>query len=108
MLIDARLPIRFGALHERRGGEAVLSDGPDAPAPFARIETTGRGHPAECSCCVPRSTAALALAALFRGRAVGSGPAFGSVLAVVGPDAERAIRAALVDDPLVAGRYRLG
>jgi hypothetical protein len=106
--IDARLPIRFGAMCERRPGEAVLSDAADAPAPFARLTGAGGGHPVDCACCIQRSGAALALAALFRERAVGAGPAFGSVLAVVGPDAEGAIRAALADDPLVSARFRLG
>ena len=48
---------------------------------------------------VPNSTA--------RSLAVGRGTAFDGVLAVVGPDSERAVRAALTDDPLVSGRYRL-
>ncbi len=105
--IDARLPVRFGVLSERQPGEAVLSDGPDAAAPFARLGAATSGHPAECSCCLPRSGAALALAALFRERAVGRGTAFDGVLAVVGPEAEQAVRAALTDDPIVSGRYRL-
>ncbi len=99
MFIDARLPLRFGPIEDRAPDEAVLTD--------AEIGATA-GHAVDCLCCTPRSGAALALGALFRARAVGEGPPFRGVLAVVGPAAEAAIRAALADDPVASGRFKLG
>lgn len=107
MRIDARLPVRFGPLESRRAHEAVLSDGALAGPPFEAFTAGPAGHPMDCACCVPRSGAAMALAALFRARATGTGPAFRGVLAVVGPDGEAAVRAALTDDAMASGRFRL-
>ena len=108
MRIDARLPVRFGPLQGRLADEAVLLDSDvDAAEPAGRFTVGQEGHAADCACCMPRSGAALALAALFRDRATGGGAAFRGVLAVVGADGEAAVRAALVADPLVSGRYRL-
>ena len=63
-------------------------------------------HVLGCACCLPRSGAATALAALFRSRAV-NGAEYRSVLAVVTSDGEAAIRAALTSDILAAARFRL-
>jgi hypothetical protein len=103
MFIDARLPVRFGPLDSRAADEAVLSD-EDLAAAGGSVPA----HAPGCVCCTPRSGAAAALAALFRARAVGHGPAFKGVLAVVGPAGEAAVRAAVSEDPVVSGRYRLG
>ena len=109
MFIDARIPIRFGPLDSRAIDEAaLLDDARQAGAPAARFEPGPAGHPSDCTCCTPRSGAAAALAALFRERAVGTRAPFRAVLADVGPLGEAAIRAALADDPVVSGRYRLG
>lgn len=105
--LDARLPIRFGALDSRQGDEAVVTDGPRAAAPAAFFATTEAGHIPGCACCVPRSGAAAALGTLFRERATTAGPPFRGVLAVVGAAGEAAIRAALDGDPVVSARYRL-
>jgi hypothetical protein len=109
MFIDARVPLRFGPLASRTADEAVMLDSDlPAEAPVARFNPARGGHAPDCACCVPRSAAAAALAALFRERAVGHGPPFRGVLAVVGPDGEAAVREALANDPVAAGRYRLG
>ena len=106
MRIDARLPVRFGPLASRQPDEAVLTDAATLPAgPAQRFDAVPQ-HAADCACCMPRSAAALAMAALFRARVVGQGAAFRGVLAVVGPDGARAVRAALEADPLVSGRFR--
>ena len=105
--LDARLPIRFGPLDSRRPDEAVLSDGTNAAARAMSFVPGEAEHAADCACCTPRGAAAIALAALFRDRAVASGPAFRGVLATVSPAGEAAIRAALETDPLVSARFRL-
>ena len=109
MFIDARVPLRFGAPQDRKPGEAVLTDGLDpGQPPSARFDgTTPDTHPLDCACCSPRTAAALSLATLFRDRALTPGPAFKSVLAVVSPAGETAIRDALTTDPLASARYRL-
>lgn len=100
MRIDARLPVQFGPLGSLAPGEVVLLDQDLPPGP-------ADAHAPECACCVARSGPALALATLFRQRAVGTGVPFRGVLAVVGPVAEAQLRVALDKDPFVAGRYRL-
>ena len=109
MFLDARLPLRFGTHQDRTPGEAVLTDGPDpGQPPSARFDRIAPpAHPIDCACCNPRTAAALSLASLFRDRALTPGPAFRSVLAVVTPEGETAIRDALTTDPLVSARYRL-
>lgn len=108
IFVDARLPIRFGALSTRRPDEAVLTDGPGGVAPPMAVFTPDAApHPAGCACCVGQSGAAQALAALFRERAVSSGPLWRGILAVVSDDGETAVRAALGSDSFASGRYRL-
>ena len=109
MWMDARLPLRFGPLETRAPDEAVLTDGPASPpAPAATFEAASApAHAPGCACCTPRSAAATALASLFRDRAISGARPFRSVLAVVGPPGEAAIRAALDTDPLVSARFRL-
>ena len=109
MRIDARLPLRFGALTGRQAGEAVLLDA-DLPcaAPVAWFDPAVSSHDLACACCAGQSAAGVALAALFRARAMGTGPAFRGVLAVVGERGEAAVRAALETDAVASGRFRLG
>ena len=104
--MDARLPIRFGPLDSREHGEAVLTDGPVVSMPAAAF-VVQPGHVIDCTCCAPRSGAAAALAQLFHNRAIATGPAFKSVLAVMGRDGEAAVRDAVLNDPLVSARFRL-
>ncbi len=107
MFIDARLPVRFAPLADRTPGEALLTDGSNEAAPPLARFSLQAGHTPDCLCCLPRSGAALALARLFRERAVGQGEPFRGVVAVVSPEGEAAIRVALATDPLVSGRFRL-
>lgn len=109
MRMDARLPVRFGVLADAREGDAVLLPAGAVP-PAGRavaVLDAGPGHPGGCACCPPRNAAAQALGTLFLRRAKGEGPLFRAVLAAVGPADAAAVRAALAEDALVAGRYRL-
>ncbi len=109
MFIDARLPVRFGPLSSRRPNEAVLTtQGGHVAPPVARLAIDPVRHPIDCRCCTSRGTASIALAALFRERALANGPPFCSVLAVVDPVDEAAVRHALVSDAFASARYRLG
>ena len=108
MWIDARIPVRFGPLHNRQPDEALLTDaGAQGPGIPAIAVAAPDGHPPGCACCLPRSGMAVALGALFRLRATSPGTPFRAVLAVVGPAAEAAVRAALVEDPVVAAPVTL-
>ena len=92
--IDARIPVVFGAAPEAK--DAVL-----APDP-----TWGESHPVACACCVGRGPAAQAMDQLFLDRVRGSIPWFDRLM--VDPAGEAAVRAALVEDTVVAARFRLG
>ena len=112
MRIDARLLVRFGPLESRTEEEAVLTEAALAEAVLAKAVLAkaglaGPAHVMGCLCCTPRSAAGAALAALFRARAVDTGPAMRTVLAVVGPDGEAAVRAAVLNDPVASARFRL-
>ena len=106
---DDRVPVRFGP---PRGDEAVLVEG-DADVPSARVVArfrlapARRGHPAFCSCCVPRGAVAEALARLFLARARGEAPWFCSVAVLATPEGLAAVRAALADDQVSRARYVL-
>ena len=107
MWLDTRIPVRFGALRTRAADEAVVTDGAmgGVAAPSVVFEAAA-GHVAGCACCNGRSAAALALAKLFRERAVAPGTPFRGVLAAVGPAGEAALRDALAES-LLSGRYRV-
>jgi hypothetical protein len=110
---DARIPVRLGRrVGEAPAGSALLIEGlagspGERPTDHFLLRPRGAGHPLGCACCGPRGAAATALARLFLARARGE-LSFEAVFAVVaGPAGEAAIRAALVEDALVAARYRL-
>lgn len=106
MWIDARIPVRFGDLHTRSDAEAVLTDmRPSGPGAWGYIPAAA-SYAVDCTCCTPRNAAAVALGALFRNRAMGTGTPFRGVLAAVGPQAEAMVRAALENDPVVVARFR--
>lgn len=109
MRLDARLPVRFGAVADARQGDALLlPHGAEAPPGWpAAVLEAGPAHPAGCACCMPRNAAARALGALFLRGARGEAAPFRAVLAAVGPEDWAGVRAALEADPLVSGRYRL-
>ena len=65
------------------------------------------GHLPGCSCCVARSPAATALAAVFRARATGAAPYFNQLLVLASPAGRLDIEAALAQDALCRARFRL-
>ena len=91
---------RSGLVPCRRGGRVRLVLTDEEGAGFL----PGMHEPG-CMCCAGRSDAAMALAGLFRERALGR--EFSGVLAVVGDAGAADVRAALVADPFVSGRFRL-
>jgi hypothetical protein len=110
---DDRVPVRFGSGEAAGQGEALLIEG-DAAAPdghaVARFKLAPGliGHPFGCACCTPRGPVAEALGRLFLARALGEVAFFRSVVAVVATQAgEAAVRAALAEDQVSAGRFRL-
>lgn len=110
MHIDARVPVVFGSLDDAGPDDALLIDG-DAPAPegrvVARLAANDAPHlAAGCLCCVPRSQAGSALASLFLARGRGDVAYFRRVVAVT--DDRATILAALDDDILASGWFRLG
>jgi hypothetical protein len=112
LFVDARVPVRFGSVSDAAHGSALLIEG-DTPAPdgVAVARFTGAAasgpHPPGCPCCIARSPAAVALAALFLARARGEVGFFRTVLAVCRtPAGEAAVRAALESDPLVIAWFR--
>ena len=109
--IDARVPVRFGALGDATEGDALLLEGEMvAPPgfPSAHFVRTASEHPAGCACCLPRSAASLALNELFQARARGAVPFFRRVLAVTpSAEGEMELWAAVQGDPIVSGRFRI-
>jgi hypothetical protein len=110
---DDRIPVRFDAADGARGDEALLVEGDLAvPAGHAVRRFTLApgvfGHPVGCACCAPRGAVAEALSRLFLARARGEVAFFRSVVAVAATSAgEAAVRAALAEDQVSAGRFRL-
>jgi hypothetical protein len=106
---DARLPVVFGEVAAAGPDDGLLIEG-DAPAPpgraVARFAAGPRPwHAMGCACCVPRAAAAAALGRLYLARARGEVAFFHRVVAVVSDPA--AVRAALAEDTLAAGRFRV-
>jgi hypothetical protein len=106
---DDRVPVHFGAAE---AGEAVLAEGeasaPDsAPVARFRLSPARPGHAPGCACCIPRGPVAEALGRLFVARARGEVAWFRSVAVVASPSGEAAVRAALAEDQVCAGRFRL-
>jgi hypothetical protein len=107
--MDDRVPVRFG-----RAGphEAALIEGDAAAAvgrPVVRFVLSPGlpGHLAGCACCVPRAPVAEALGRLFLARARGEVAWFRAVAVLASPAGEAAVRAALAEDRVAAGRFRL-
>jgi hypothetical protein len=108
--IDARIPVRLGALADAADDDAVLVEGslPACAHPAERFDPAPPGHAPGCACCVPRSGAARALDRLFQRRARGEGPFFRRVLAVTAtPEGDVEVSSALRDDNLASARFRL-
>jgi hypothetical protein len=111
--VDDRVPVRFGPASSAGPAEALLVEGEaTVPAgyPVARFRLGSGiiGHPSGCACCTPRGPVADSLGRLFLARARGEVAFFRSVVAVTAtPAGEAAVRAALTEDQVAAGRFRL-
>jgi hypothetical protein len=108
-LTDDRVPVRFG---DPEADEAMLVEGEATirsgrPAARFRLSPAMAGHPTGCTCCVPRGPVAEALGRLFLARARGEVAWFRSVAVLATPAGEAAVRAALAEDQVSAGRFRL-
>jgi hypothetical protein len=110
---DDRVPVRFGSGEAAELDAALLVEG-DAPVPPGhavgrfRLTPSLIGHPFGCACCTPRGPVAEALGRLFLARARGEVTFFRSVVVVTAtPAVEAAVRAALAEDQVSAGRFRL-
>jgi hypothetical protein len=103
---DSRIPVLFGQQPEAM--DAVLAEEGVAvsAAGYVLRFAPGAAHVLGCACCVARSPAAEALAALFRARAMGTAPYFSRVVVLASPAGEASLRAALEGDALARARYR--
>ena len=105
---DTRIPVLFG-LQPDTNDMVLLEEGLAAPAAgrARRFTTAMPGHLPGCSCCVARSPAATALAAVFRARAMGTAPYFSRLLVQATPAGRLDIEVALAQDALCRARFRL-
>jgi hypothetical protein len=109
---DDRVPVRFGSGDAAGPDAALLVEG-DTVVPPGHAVVRFRlgpgliGHPFGCACCVPRGPVAEALGRLFLARARGEVAFFRLVVVVATPEGEAAVRAALAEDQVSAGRFRL-
>ncbi len=110
--MDARVQLRIGTADMAGPDDALLIEG-DGAVPYGSVHgrfvvpETG-AHAAGCACCPPRGPVAEALTRLFLQRVRGDVSFFSGVVAVPCSVAgEAAIRAALQEDPMVRGRFRL-
>jgi hypothetical protein len=106
---DHRLLVHF---RQPAANEALLIEGlgvasPGAAVAHFRLARPRRGHSLGCACCVPRGPAAEALGRLFVARARGEVAWFAAVAVLATPAGEAAVRAALQQDRLCAGRFRV-
>jgi hypothetical protein len=108
---DDRVPVRFGSGDAAGPDAALLVEGDAAPFGHAvarfKLAPGLLGHPFGCACCVPRGPVAESLGRLFLARARGEVAFFRSVVVVATPAGEAAVRAALAEDQVSAGRFRL-
>ena len=96
VFVDARIPVVFGQAAGPR--DALLP-------PSSGVRAMQQGHPAGCACCIARAPGAEGLDRLFLDRVRGAMPWFDRV--VVERD-DPALRHALLNDPVLSARYRLG
>lgn len=111
MKFDARVPVEFGVWDDLTADDAVLLEAdrlPEAGPPGISFQPGPGMLAAGCACCAPRGPLATALGDLFVARAKGDLPYFRRVLAVPATEAGRATMvAALTEDPVCSGRFRL-
>lgn len=109
---DARLRVRFGVLAGWQSYELLLVE--DGAADLAEDRASGRvvlrlpaTHRIGCDCCVGRDIWAEALSACFVAMVKGDRPNFASVLAVLDSAGAVRLRRLLVEDRLLAARFRV-
>lgn len=104
---DARIPVIFGQ-QPNADDMTLVEEGVDAPRAghVHRFSVKQPGHLPGCSCCVARSPAASALAAVFRARATGAVPFFTRLLVIATPEGSMDILLALTQDALCQARFR--
>ena len=95
LMVDARIPVVFGAASDAQRGDVVL-----------REELAAAGHPAGCTCCTSRTAAAETLGRLFQQRARGEVTFFRRVIIDADEIGEKAVKAALESDAVVSARFR--
>ncbi len=91
LFIDARIPVVFDAVPGEH--DAVL------------VPKGAAAHPLGCACCLARSPDAAGLDRLFLDRVRGTAPWFTRVV-VTADDA--GLREAILTDPVLSARFRLG
>lgn len=114
LFVDARIPVVFAPAGLAGDDDALLL-GADANEALVRAMPTERLdspaaaiHPADCSCCMPRSTIGRRLSGLFIARGRGEVGFFRRVVvATDDPAAREAVRAAVAQDPLASSLFRL-
>ncbi len=105
---DSRLAVRFGALAGWQNGELLLMEDRAADlAPGRAVLWLPRTHRIGCDCCVGRDIWAEALSACFVAMVKGDRPNFSSVLAVLDEAGAARLRRVLVEDRLLAARFRV-
>jgi hypothetical protein len=103
MVSDARIPVVFGSAQDAAPGDTLFIEGE------VFVLSKMGSHPIGCACCLPRGPVAEAFSRLFLARARGEIPYFSRVLAVAATNkGHAAILAALSEDPVISGRFRLG
>lgn len=112
--LDARVLVRFElSVAVPRGTVVLVEEGLPAVVPMGQVigfpampaEETGT-HPAGCACCVARSPGAEALRCVFLARVRGEMAFFSEVAVLARPATVAVLRAALRDDPGLAGWFR--
>lgn len=107
--IDARIPLVFADPAEAGPDDALLREGKGAFSPgLDWFEASAESaHPAGCACCMPRSSAGVALARLLLARGRGQGRFFRRVVVAAHTEAgRRTVLAALESDPIVSACFR--
>jgi hypothetical protein len=105
---DTRIPVVFGQQPEP--DDMVLLEEGITPPDVGHVQlftASLPGHLPGCACCVARSPAAAALAAVFRARATGQAPYFKRLLVLAAAGGRLDIETALTQDILCRARFVL-
>jgi hypothetical protein len=110
MLIDARIPVLFGALADAGETDVLLYEGEKIPGDRIGVSfVPGPGVlAAGCACCAPRGPLALSIGDMFLARAKGEIAFFRRVIAVPSSaEGRAAMLAVLTEDSVCAARFRV-